>query len=84
MHSEVYRLPRNAKRYSAAEERDMWKAVTVARQSNLSVPIAPQVPQNAPQPTVLPAQATEFMAMLANMMSLSTQENVEKDLQGSL
>ena len=70
----------------AAEERDMWKAVTATRQTNLSVPVAPQVSQNAPPPSVQPAQVAvdpnpmEFMSMLAKMMSLSNtnQEGVEK------
>ena len=63
----------------------MWKAVTATRQANVSVPVAPQVPPTAPQSSVQPAQATEFMSMLAKMMNLSTtnQESVGKGFQGA-
>ena len=71
----------------AAEECDMWKAVqTKTEQMNMSVPIDPQIPRSIPQPAVLPMpmadlKTAEFMTMLAEMMSLSTQENIENDLQ---
>jgi len=63
----------------------MWKAMTGNRQANVSVPVAPPVSQNVPQPIVQPVQATEFMTMLAKMMSLLTpsQEGVEKGFQGA-
>jgi hypothetical protein len=65
------------------EERDMWKAVTDTGQMNLSVPIAPQVSQSVPQSTAQPVTDMEFMTMLAKMMSLSTQESVEKASQSA-
>ena len=44
----------------ATEECDMWKAVTTTRQTNVSVPVTLQVPQTAPQ-----------LTMLASMMNLA-------------
>ena len=63
----------------------MWKVVTATRQTNVSVPVVPQVPQTAPQPSVQPAQATELMTMLAKMMNLLTasQEGIEKGFHGA-
>jgi len=69
----------------AAKERDMWKELMTTTQSNVSVPISAPVPQSVPQPTIAPAQAMEFMTMLANMMKFSTMnsQSIEKGLQDS-
>ena len=70
----------------ADEERDMWKAMTATRQSNMSVPTTSQVPQSVPQAAAQPAQMTmdprsmELMSMFARVMNLPAmnQEGVEK------
>jgi len=85
----VLELQEKARR--ATEERDMWKAMTGARQANMSAPSNPQVPQSVPQAAVQPNRmsaepnATEMMSMLARMLSLSTtnQDHVEKGFSGA-
>ena len=72
----------------ATEERDMWKAVTTTRQAGApptSMLQAPQVtPQPVPQPSV-DSKSTEFMTMLAKMMSLAAtnSEDTEKGFIGA-
>ena len=75
----------------AAEERDMWKAVSATRQTNMSVPVVPRVPQSVPQPPVqsqpnsVDPKAVELMNMLAAMMNLSNsnQGATETGFQGA-
>ena len=72
----------------AAEERDMWKAVTATRQAGMSAPPMSQAPQVIPQPvsqSSVDPKSTEFMTMLAKMMSLTTtnSEDTEKGFIGA-
>jgi len=66
------------------KECDMWKVVAT-EQMNMSVLIASQVSQNIPQSTIQPAQTTEFMTILANMMNFSStnSQSIKKGFQGS-
>jgi len=59
--------------------------MTGNRQANMSVLVAPPVSQNIPQLIVQPVQATEFMTILAKMMSLLTPSRggIEKGFQGA-
>ena len=66
----------------------MWKAVTATRQAGMSAPPMSQAPQVIPQPvsqSSVDPKSTEFMTMLAKMMSLTTtnSEDTEKGFIGA-